>query len=185
MAEATTTGAGGDDLGGLAGAELGGGLRLEEAVDAGRTAAETVRIDLHRLVAARTEDVPRSGEDSLGVAEVAGVLDGDRSPTRSKAREGPGGDELGDELGDVADGREAGPVVLEVRSAAGGVGDKKIASREGGGVDGGEASSFVGVAVVGSERSAARLGGGNDDPVPGPGEEIDGGVVNAREPRGP
>jgi hypothetical protein len=70
-------GAGREQALGLAAAELGGRLGLEQVVDAGRAAADLPALGLAELEAGDlAEQVPRLLADRLRVGEVAGVVVG-------------------------------------------------------------------------------------------------------------
>jgi len=93
-------GVGGQEVGYFAVAELLGGFGLEEVVDAGGAAAEGGFGDLGDLKAGDgTEKFAGLDEDSLGVAEVAGVVVGDADWERVPGRDGW---EFGEEFRDVA-----------------------------------------------------------------------------------
>ena len=71
-------GAGGQHVRGLAVAELGRRLRVEQVVDAGRAAAELRLGDLPQLQPGdAAQQLARLGPDALGVGQVAGVVVGD------------------------------------------------------------------------------------------------------------
>ena len=117
-------GAGRRDVRRLPLAELRGGLGLDEVVDPGAPAADRLLGRLDELEARdRAEQRARRVADPLRVAEVAGVLVGD--PQRELVPLGARL-ELGEQLVDVdhAD-RQVG--VLQVRAAAGGVDDDRVA----------------------------------------------------------
>ena len=67
------------NLGRLVLAQLVGSLRAEHRVEAGRPAALVVR-QIYWVVTGGPENDPRLLDDTLGVAQMAGILDGYRTP---------------------------------------------------------------------------------------------------------
>ena len=177
LAETTASGFGGEEVGDLAIPELVGGLRLDEVVDTGGSAAERGLGDLDDIESGDGgEQLAGLAEDALRVPEMAGIVVGD---AEGKGVAGGGGRELAEDLGDVAafGGEVAGAdgpvgvvaekvaVLLHGGSAAGGVDDDGIDV----GVfeDGDDVAGHVGglglEAGVEHEGAAAGLVGGRDD----------------------
>src|SRR6185436_17199685 len=102
-------GAGPQDVGRLAVAELARGDRVQDVVDAPGPAAQVRFGDLPQLQTwYATQQLTRLGADPLGVPEVTGIVVGGRHRKRVPGRHRPC---LVEELGDVPDavGKAPGP----------------------------------------------------------------------------
>ena len=82
--------------------QLRGRVRSEQCVQPGGTTAQGLRVGLTDGVPGGSQDGPGLFADSLGVAKMARVLDRDLTGLGFDPREGTGGDQLCDDLGDVA-----------------------------------------------------------------------------------
>ena len=143
-------------MAGLPIAELACGLRLDDVVDPGRAAAEILLGGLDdRQAGNPLEQRLPGGGQSLGVAEVARVLVGDRELERREA----GQLRLAQRLGDVDRGELP---ILEVGAAPGRVHDDRVDAVEAPAQALRQPRRLLGPAGVGGERTAAALGRRDD-----------------------
>ena len=153
-----------EDVRSLAVTELSSGVRLDDVVDPGRSAAEILLGGLDHF---EVGDAPKRRErrdgQALSVSEVARILQRDRAGQRVARRAGR---RLGEELADVANlaGERGGALVVEepaellqMGAAAGGVDDDEVDVVEGVDELPGEALALLEAARMHRQRSAAPL----------------------------